>query len=213
MRIAKFEFSLFGINTYVVWDPETRKCAVVDPGMIDDRERNAIRNFIDREKLSVEHIINTHLHVDHAIGDSFAVKEFGAPVLAHRGDEPLGADLRQQARMFQIQEEVDNVSVSTYIEDGDVVRVGNGSLQVLHVPGHSKGSIALYDKEGGYVLVGDALFYGSVGRTDLPGGDMDELLASIRGKLLALPDDTVVYPGHGPATTIGRERMYNPFLR
>ncbi len=213
MRIAKFEFSLFGINTYVVWDPETRECAVVDPGMIDDRERNAIRNFIDREKLSVEHIINTHLHVDHAIGDSFAVKEFGAPVLAHRGDEPLGADLRQQARMFQIQEEVDNVSVSTYIEDGDVVRVGNGSLQVLHVPGHSKGSIALYDKEGGYVLVGDALFYGSVGRTDLPGGDMDELLASIRGKLLALPDDTVVYPGHGPATTIGRERMYNPFLR
>lgn len=213
MRIAKFEFSLFGINTYVVWDPETRKCAVVDPGMIDDRERNAIRNFIDREKLSVEHIINTHLHVDHAIGNSFAVKEFGAPVLAHRGDEPLGADLRQQARMFQIQEEVDNVSVSTYIEDGDVVRVGNGSLQVLHVPGHSKGSIALYDKEGGYVIVGDALFYGSVGRTDLPGGDMDELLASIRGKLLALPDDTVVYPGHGPATTIGRERMYNPFLR
>jgi len=213
MRIAKFEFSLFGINTYVVWDPETRECAVVDPGMIDDRERNAIRNFIDREKLSVEHIINTHLHVDHAIGDSFAVKEFGAPVLAHRGDEPLGADLRQQARMFQIQEEVDNVSVSTYIEDGDVVRVGNGSLQVLHVPGHSKGSIALYDKEGGYVLVGDALFYGSVGRTDLPGGDMDELLASIRGKLLALPDDTVVYPGHGPATTIGWERMYNPFLR
>lgn len=213
MRIAKFEFSLFGINTYVVWDPETRECAVVDPGMIDDRERNAIRNFIDREKLSVEHIINTHLHVDHAIGDSFAVKEFGAPILAHRGDEPLGADLRQQARMFQIQEEVDNVSVSTYIEDGDVVRVGNGSLQVLHVPGHSKGSIALYDKEGGYVLVGDALFYGSVGRSDLPGGDMDELLASIRGKLLALPDDTVVYPGHGPATTIGWERMYNPFLR
>lgn len=213
MRIAKFEFSLFGINTYVVWDPETRKCAVVDPGMIDDRERNAIRNFIDREKLSVEHIINTHLHVDHAIADSYAVKEFGAPVLAHRGDEPLGTDLRQQARMFQIQEEVDNVSVSTYIEDGDVVRVGNGSLQVLHVPGHSKGSIALYDKEGGYVIVGDALFYGSIGRTDLPGGDMDELLESIREKLLALPDDTVVYPGHGPATTIGRERMYNPFLR
>lgn len=213
MRIAKFEFSLFGINTYVVWDPETRKCAVVDPGMIDDSERNAIRNFIDRERLSVEHIINTHLHVDHAIGDSFAVKEFGAPVLAHSGDEPLGAGLRQQARMFQIQEEVDNVSVSAYIEDGDVVRIGNGSLQVLHVPGHSKGSIALYDKEGGYVLVGDALFYGSIGRTDLPGGDMDELLESIRGKLLALPDDTVVYPGHGPATTIGRERMYNPFLR
>ena len=213
MRIAKFEFSLFGINTYVVWDPETRKCAVVDPGMIDDSERNAIRNFIDREKLSVEHIINTHLHVDHAIGDSFAVKEFGAPVLAHIGDEPLGTGLRQQARMFQIQEEVDNVSVSAFIEDGDVVRIGNGSLQVLHVPGHSKGSIALYDKEGGYVLVGDALFYGSIGRTDLPGGDMDELLASIRGKLLALPDDTVVYPGHGPATTIGRERMYNPFLR
>ncbi len=213
MRIAKFEFSLFGINTYVVWDPETRECAVVDPGMIDDRERNAIRNFIDREKLSVEHIINTHLHVDHAIGDSFAVKEFGAPVLAHRGDEPLGTDLRQQARMFQIQEEVDNVSVSTYIEDGDAVKIGNGTLHVLHVPGHSKGSVALYDREGGYVIVGDALFYGSIGRTDLPGGDMDELLESIREKLLALPDDTVVYPGHGPATTIGRERMYNPFLR
>lgn len=213
MKIAKFEFSLFGINTYVVWDEKSKECAIIDPGMINAREEDAMKAFINREGLHVEHIINTHLHIDHAIGDSFAVKEFSAPVEAHRGDDFLLANIKRQALEFQIEKDVEAVSVSTYLEEGDNIKIGEGILKVLHVPGHSKGSIALYDPQGRYVIVGDALFYGSVGRTDLPGGDMDELIDSIRSKLLTLPDETVVYPGHGPATTIGREKRMNPFLQ
>lgn len=213
MKLVKFGFSLFGINTYVVVDEATKKCAVVDPGMIEPEEENALVNYIERNGLTVTHVINTHLHVDHAVGDKFVADKFKVPVLGHKSDETLGARMQQQAMMFGMQEKLDAVSLTSYLEDGDKVKVGDGELDVLHVPGHSPGSIALYDPEGKYVIVGDALFDGSIGRTDLPGGDFRTLINSIRSKLLTLPDDTTVYPGHGPATTIGREKKYNPYLR
>lgn len=213
MKLVKFGFSLFGINTYVVVDEATKKCAVVDPGMIEPEEENALVNYIERNGLTVTHVINTHLHVDHAVGDKFVGDKFKVPVLGHKSDETLGARMQQQAMMFGMREKLDAVSLTSYLEDGDKVKVGEGELDVLHVPGHSPGSIALYDPEGKYVIVGDALFDGSIGRTDLPGGDFRTLINSIRSKLLTLPDDTTVYPGHGPATTIGREKKYNPYLR
>ncbi len=213
MKLVKFGFSLFGINTYVVVDEATKKCAVVDPGMIEPEEENALVNYIERNGLTVTHVINTHLHVDHAVGDKFVADKFKVPVLGHKSDETLGARMQQQAMMFGMREKLDAVSLTSYLEDGDKVKVGDGELDVLHVPGHSPGSIALYDPEGKYVIVGDALFDGSIGRTDLPGGDFRTLINSIRSKLLTLPDDTTVYPGHGPATTIGREKKYNPYLR
>ncbi len=213
MKLVKFGFSLFGINTYVVVDEATKKCAVVDPGMIEPEEENALVNYIERNGLTVTHVINTHLHVDHAVGDKFVADKFKVPVLGHKSDETLGARMQQQAMMFGMREKLDAVSLTSYLEDGDKVKVGEGELDVLHVPGHSPGSIALYDPEGKYVIVGDALFDGSIGRTDLPGGDFRTLINSIRSKLLTLPDDTTVYPGHGPATTIGREKKYNPYLR
>lgn len=212
MKVVKFGFSLFGINTYIVYDPATLKCAVIDPGMIDAEEEEAMVNFVKRNNLKVTHVINTHLHIDHAIGDKFAFETFDAPVLAHRDDEFLGKRLREQAEEFGVGGRIDNVSISSYLTDDETIRVGEGELKVLHVPGHSPGGVALYDKEGGYVIAGDSLFAGSVGRTDLPGGNMDALLGAIRSKLLTLPDNTVVYPGHGPATTIGREKATNPFL-
>lgn len=213
MKLVKFGFSLFGINTYVVVDEATKKCAVVDPGMIEPEEENALVNYIERNGLTVTHVINTHLHVDHAVGDKFVADKFKVPVLGHKSDETLGARMQQQAMMFGMREKLDAVSLTSYLEDGDKVKVGEGELDVLHVPGHSPGSIALYDPEGKYVIVGDALFDGSIGRTDLPGGDFRTLINSIRSKLLTLPDDTTVYSGHGPATTIGREKKYNPYLR
>lgn len=213
MKLVKFGFSLFGINTYVVVDEATKKCAVVDPGMIEPEEENALVNYIERNGLTVTHVINTHLHVDHAVGDKFVADKFKVPVLGHKSDETLGARMQQQAMMFGMREKLDAVSLTSYLEDGDKVKVGEGELDVLHVPGHSPGSIALYDPEGKYVIVGDALFDGSIGRTDLPGGDFRTLINSIRSKLLTLSDDTTVYPGHGPATTIGREKKYNPYLR
>lgn len=212
MKLVKFGFSLFGINTYVVVDESTKSCAVIDPGMIDAEEENALESYIEREGLTVTHVINTHLHVDHAVGDKFVAEKFRVPVLGHRSDEVLGERLQQQAQMFGMREKLDSVSLTSYLEDGEKVRIGNGELEVLHVPGHSRGSVALYDREGKYVIVGDALFAGSIGRTDLPGGDFGTLVKSIKDKLLSLPDDTAVYPGHGPATTIGRERRNNPYL-
>lgn len=212
MKVAKFEFSLFGINTYVVYDPVTKKCAVIDPGMSDQEEEEAITGFIARNCLTVTHIINTHLHIDHAIGDRFVSETFGAPVLAHPDDSFLGERLQEQARQFGIAGRIDNMSEIRPLKDGEKIVIGNGELTVIHVPGHSPGGIALYDKEGGYVISGDSLFAGSIGRTDLPGGDMRQLIRAVRSRLLTLPPDTVVYPGHGPATTIARERASNPFL-
>lgn len=213
MKIAKFEFSLFGINTYVVYDEATRECAIIDPGMINAVEENAMLRFISGNHLEVKHIINTHLHVDHAVGNKFATEQFRLPVSAHIDDVFLGERLQAQAQAFGIAERIDDVSVGVFLEDGDIVKIGEGALKVLHVPGHSPGSIALYDEKDGFVIAGDALFAGSIGRTDLPGGDLDQLLGAIRSKLMTLPDNTIVYSGHGPETTIGKEKKSNPFLR
>lgn len=212
MKVARFEFSMFGINTYVVYDPATRKAAIIDPGMSNRREEDAIVNFIEREKLEVTHIINTHLHIDHAIGDKSSAETFKSPIYAHQGDEILGSRLQQQAVMFGLEEKVDRISINSYLHDGDEIRIGEGVLKVIHVPGHSPGGIALYDAADGFVIAGDSLFAGSIGRTDLPGGDYKTLIDSVKEKLLSLPEDTKVYSGHGGSTTIGIEKRSNPFL-
>lgn len=213
MKVYKFEFSLFGINTYVLVDEATKKCAIIDPGMMDAEEDEVMSGFIDRNGLTVTHIINTHLHVDHAIGDKKASELFHAPILAHRDDEFLGARMQQQAQMFGIAERVDDVSITSYLKEGDIIKIGTGELRVIHVPGHSPGGIALYDSADGFVISGDSLFAGSIGRTDLPGGDMPTLIDGVKRKMLTLPPTTVVYPGHGHATTISMERARNPYLK
>ena len=213
MKIAIFQFSLFGINTYVVYDPETLKCAVIDPGMINREEEMAMDRFIEKNNLTVTDIINTHLHIDHAVGNSYLQKKYGVPVRAHILDQPLGERIIQQAEMFGVDEKVKNVDISSFLNAGDIIKIGNGELKVLHVPGHSQGSVALYDEKDGFVVVGDALFQGSIGRTDLPGGNYNQLINSINSELMALPASTVVYSGHGPATTIGDEKRMNPFLQ
>lgn len=212
MKVAVFQFQLFGINTYVVIDPATKCCAVVDPGMLGKEEEEAMTNFIDRNGLKPTHVINTHLHIDHAAGNSFLTSHYDIPVLASKNDEQLGERMRQQAAMFGISENFENVEITEYLKEGDVIRIGEGELEVLEVPGHSRGSIALYDRNDGFVIVGDALFQGSIGRTDLPGGDHWQLIRSIKDKLLKLPENTIVYSGHGPSTTIGAEKAGNPFL-
>lgn len=212
MKVAIFQFDLFGINTYVVYDPVSKECAIIDPGMMSPREEQALVEFIDRNQLKVTHLINTHLHVDHAIGDAFVVDKYGLPVEAHADDEFLGSRMRQQAESFGLPPKAADVTVSQYLSEGDVIHIGDGELEVLHVPGHSPGSIVLYDRKDGFLIAGDVLFQGSIGRTDLPGGSHQQLINGIREKLLPLPDATVVYPGHGPATTIGDERRYNPYL-
>lgn len=212
MKVARFGFSLFGINTYVVWDPQTKDCAIIDPGMISAREEEALTSFISKNDLKVTHLINTHLHIDHAIGDRFVAERYGLPIEAHPADAPLGKRMKEQALEFGIAEKVEGVEISTELKDGDIIRIGRGELKVIHVPGHSPGGIALYDEKDKFLIAGDILFQGSIGRADLPGGNMEQLVSGIKTKLLPLPDDIAVFPGHGPQTTIGYERSNNPFL-
>lgn len=212
MKVAKLEFSLFGINTYVVYDEKTSECVVVDPGMLEPKEFDVLDDFITEENLSVKFLVNTHLHIDHVIGDSYVQKKYGVGVSANIQDAELGNAISQQAQMFGLGKSVDNVTIENILKEGDVIKLGDESLHVLHIPGHSPGHIVLYSPTGGFIVGGDVLFQGSIGRSDLWGGNHEQLISGINEKLLSLPDDTIVYPGHGPNTTIGWERNHNPFL-
>lgn len=213
LKVAKFEFSLFGINTYVVYDPEEKECAIIDPGMINDRERDALAGFIDRNQLKVVHLINTHLHIDHCIGNEYVTSVYGIEPEAHSVDlTKLGNKLAVQSEVFGLPFEVKNIDKGIELKEGEILKIGRGMLDVIHAPGHSPGHIALYDKADNFIIVGDVLFQGSIGRTDLYGGNHEQLLSSIRTKLLTLPSETVVFPGHGEQTTIGEEARTNPFL-
>ena len=212
LKIAKFGFYMFGINTYLVYDPEEKEAAIIDPGMSRKQEFDALENFIGREGLKVTHLINTHLHIDHAIADNWVKAKYGVPVEAHADDAMLGERIKQQAQMFGVQAEDVAVEIDRPLKEGDIIKIGSGELKVVHVPGHSPGSICLYDEADGFVIVGDALFQGSIGRTDLPGGNHRQLVDAIKNKLLTLPKETMVLSGHGDATTIGREWESNPYL-
>lgn len=212
LSIKQFIFNPFGEATYVVFDQKTREAIVVDPGMSDEAELRKFEHFIDDNDLKLTGIVNTHLHVDHCIGANFVRDRYGIPVKAHAADAVLGQQAGQQARMFGIRMNVEPVRIDAPLADGDTISLGDERLEVLHVPGHSPGGIALYSPTGKFVIAGDSLFKGSIGRTDLLGGDYPTLIASVTKKLLSLPDDTLVLSGHGDSTTIGEERANNPFL-
>lgn len=213
MKIARFEFNLFGVNTYVVWDPSTGDCAIIDPGMQSAEEERALADFIAEKGLHPTHLINTHLHIDHTLGDGFVAASYGVPLEAADADSFLGETRNEQAAMFHLRMgQLSKLAIGRSLADGDTVKIGSGELHVLAVPGHSPGSIALYSPSDRFVITGDTLFRGSIGRTDLPGGNGDTLRRAIRSKLLSLPADTTVFPGHGPATTIQTERNSNPWV-
>ncbi|MDE6418009.1 MAG: MBL fold metallo-hydrolase [Duncaniella sp.] len=213
MKVSRFIFNMFGINTYVVWDPESREAAIVDPGMIDNREREALADFIERNGLRPTQLINTHMHLDHIFGDAWTRDRYGLKVKAGAEDEFLGLSLRDTVRSYGLPLDVEDTGIDVTLRDGDTIRLGDETMEVIAVPGHSPGSIALYCPESGFVITGDALFKGSIGRTDLPRGDFATLVGSVRRRLLTLPPETVVLPGHGEETTIGDELRTNPFVR
>lgn len=213
MKVSRFVFNMFGVNTYVVWDPESSEAAVIDPGMIDERERQALDSFIERQGLKVTQLINTHSHLDHIFGNAHVKEKYGLEIKANKSDEFLALTLPEQASRFGLHESLRPGEIDVELHDGDTIFLGKERMEVLSVPGHSPGSIALYCPESNFVITGDALFPGSIGRTDLPKGDYATLIDSIRRKLMTLPDSTVVLSGHGGETTIGHERNSNPFLK
>ncbi|MEK7366613.1 MAG: MBL fold metallo-hydrolase [candidate division NC10 bacterium] len=205
MKVHAFTVGPLQSNSYLLADEVTREAALFDPGM----ESEPVADVLARERLTVTAIINTHGHFDHVFGNAYFKAKTGAPLLMHRADLDLVKRLEEQSLYFGFRA-TPSPPPDRFLEEGDEVRVGGIRLRVLHTPGHSPGGICLVTD--GTAFVGDTLFAGSIGRTDLPGGSAETLLTSIREKLLTLPDDTVIYPGHGPATTIGHERRHNPFL-
>jgi glyoxylase-like metal-dependent hydrolase (beta-lactamase superfamily II) len=206
-------------NCSILGDPETREALVLDPG--DEVER--VLEVLRRHLLNVRAIVSTHAHIDHVGGLQKLQQATGAPVLMHGDDLELYRHLDQQAAWLGVPAPP-AAKVDQLLREGDTVRWGGYAASVLHTPGHTPGSVSLYlpahgghveaaDEGKGTLLAGDTLFAGSIGRTDLWGGSFEDIIRSIHGKLLVLPDQTLVYPGHGPATTIGEERASNPFLQ
>lgn len=212
LKVKQFVFNMFAENTFVISDPETHEAVVVDPGMFTADERKEFDEYIDQNSLKIIQIVNTHLHLDHCFGDNYVRDRYGVKVAANIGDASLGADLGSQIRRFGGRGDLEGVSIDVELHEGDIIKVGSDSLRVIETPGHSKGGICLYCDTGKFLIAGDTLFRGGVGRTDLEGGNARQLSSSIRTKLFNLPDDTAVLPGHDRFTTIGAEKLSNPYV-
>jgi hydroxyacylglutathione hydrolase len=210
ISIASFTFSPVQENTYVLYN-EAKQAFIIDPGCYFTAEEEKLLQFITDNGLKPVKLINTHCHLDHVFGNKWVQKQFGLELYLHPLEEKVLAFAPTSGQMWGLNFE--NYSGPLHcINDGDVIELGNDKLEAILAPGHSPGSLCFYCKEQGFVIGGDVLFYESIGRTDLPGGDHDTLLKSIRDRLFVLPDETKIYSGHGPATTIGHEKKNNPFL-
>ncbi len=211
MTIKTFVFSPFQENTYLVYD-ETNEAVLIDPGCYDETEKQVLKQFIETNKLELKRLLNTHLHIDHQFGNRFVAETYNLLPEVCKEDEFLLERIDTQYQMFGLKMEDKAQELGDYIVDNQLIKFGNSHFIALHVPGHSPGSMAFYSKENAVVFAGDVLFRGSIGRTDLPGGDYAQLIRSIQENLLPLPDSTVVYSGHGPSTTIGYEKLNYPYL-
>lgn len=210
IQIKTFYFNDLRTCCYLLWD-ETKECVIVDPGCFSESEKNRLVKFMNENELKPVKLVNTHGHFDHVMGNVFVSGQWNLETWMNRNDIPQLARTSTYGNYFGYEIPQPSEEVHS-LEDGDRLTFGDSYLEVRHTPGHSRGGIVLYSPEGEFVLVGDSLFAGSIGRTDLPGGDFDELMESLRTKVLVLPPDTTVYPGHGPATTIAAELSTNPFL-
>ena len=211
MTIKIFTFNPIQENTYVVHD-ETGEAIVIDAGCYFDEEKIKLKSYIDEQGLTLKRVLNTHLHFDHQFGNKFLFETYGILPEAHPADESLlqGVIARAMIYGFPIQE--DAQKLGNYLSEHQEIKFGNTVLRCILIPGHSPGHLVFYNEKEHILFGGDVLFRGSIGRTDLEQGDHAELIKNITEKLLVLPDQTIVYPGHGPATTIGEEKKSNPFL-
>ena len=211
ITIKSFEFNYFQENTFLLYD-ETREAVLIDCGCCRKEEEKELTDFILENKLTLKHLLCTHLHVDHVFGNGFIHKTYGLSPEANKLDVEKLPSPDEQAKLFGLRQHVENVPIEKYIVGGEIIKFGTSELQVQTVPGHSPGSVAFYNQKNGFAIVGDALFAGSIGRTDLWGGNQEVLVAAIRDKLLSLPDETIIYPGHGPETRVIDEKFNNPYL-
>ncbi|MHB9147245.1 MAG: MBL fold metallo-hydrolase [Candidatus Amoebophilus sp.] len=212
LTVKRFTFNPLAEHTYVVYDPLDRYCAIIDPGCLEPHEQKRLSDFIQNEQLKVVHLINTHCHIDHIVGNAYIKRTYSVKLAIHPADLNLLSIAADHAPRYGIHG-YEPTQADRFLTAGDIIQIGNNQLKILHVPGHSPGHIALYSEKDQFCLVGDVLFKNFIGRTDLPGGDYVTLIQSIHEQLFALQDEVIVYSGHGPNTTIGTEKTNNPFVR
>ncbi len=203
-------FSAFEVNTYILYD-KSKECVIIDPACNNKQEQNSLLNFLKENRLKPVKLLNTHCHLDHVFGNKFIANTFNLKTEASKDEEFNIKNVLNAANLYGIYTD-EPYPIENFIKEGDVITFGFSTLDVLHVPGHTAGSLVFYAKEDKFIVAGDVLFKGSIGRTDLPGGNYDTLISEIKTKLFSLPDDTTVYPGHGPQTEIGFEKRHNPFF-
>ncbi|RIJ43156.1 MBL fold metallo-hydrolase [Pontibacter oryzae] len=211
MKVTCLTFNPFQENTYLLHD-DTKECVVIDPGCYERAEQEQLKKYIEDNGLKVVRLLNTHCHIDHVLGNAFVANTYKVGLEIHPEDEQVLRAVPTYAPNYGFPLYAEQLPAS-YLKEGDTVKFGNTELQVLFMPGHAPGHVVFYNGPEKVCIGGDVLFRGSIGRTDLPGGDFDTLIQSIKDKMFALPDDVTVYPGHGPETTIGFEKKSNPFLR
>lgn len=211
LTVKAFIFNPVEENTYVLYN-EKKQCCIIDPGCYFEKERAGLKTFIEETGLQPVLLLNTHCHLDHVFGNKFVHETWGLTLHLHEKEKPV-LDFAPQAGMVW-QMPFDNYEGDLiYIRESSTIKIGDDELEIRFTPGHSPGSVCFYNEAGGFAISGDVLFNMSVGRTDLPGGDYDTLINSIQTQLFTLPDETKIYSGHGPMTTIGFEKMNNPFVK
>lgn len=211
INIKTFVFNpMFQVNTYVLYD-HTEEAVIIDAACYEENEKEQILRFFDKNQLKPVKLINTHCHVDHILGNDFIERKFGLKPIIHKAGEIFLTTAKEYAVSFGLQ--IDRIPMpENYISEGGIVKFGDAELEVLYIPGHADGSICLVNHESKSVFAGDVIFDGSIGRTDLPTGNTELLLQGIKEKLFQLPEDYTIYCGHGPGTTIGKEKQTNPFM-
>lgn len=211
MKIFPFVFNPFQVNTYIILS-DSGEALVIDPGMYDSQEFAAFDIFIQEQSLKLIAVINTHAHIDHILGNEYVRKTYNIPLWAHRSSNQFLEMASEQAMVYGLMLDKPGMP-DRFLSDEEEIKLGNSSFFILYTPGHADGSICLHFPQEKILISGDVLFNGSIGRTDLPTGNMELLLKSISEKLMVLPEDTRVFPGHGPETSIAFEQRSNPFLR
>jgi len=209
IQIQTFTFNPFEENTYLVYD-ETGEGVVIDPGCYEPSEKEELIQFIAKNQITIKYLLNTHCHIDHVLGNDTIKAKYNVPFLIHKNDEPVLRSVKSYAPNYGFNS-YREILPDGYLTEGDTVSFGSTVLEVFFLPGHAPGHIGFYHKESKSLLSGDVLFEQSIGRTDLPGGDFNTLIKSIHQKIFILPDDVVVYPGHGDTTTVGKEKISNPY--
>lgn len=209
LSIQTFVFNSFAENTYVISD-ETRAAVIIDPGCYQKEEQDELDEYITSHQLTLKYLLNTHCHIDHVLGNYYIQKKYQVPLLLHAREENVLRAVKTYAPNYGFAA-YQETTADRFLQEGEKFSFGNTSWDILFLPGHAPGHVGFYDATEKVIFSGDVLFYGSVGRTDLPGGDYDTLIQSIREKLFLLPDDVVVYCGHGSTTLIGREKLSNPY--